>query len=300
MANPILGLLHALSDRLSKLEQKVQALATQPVLQHASAMQSDGTVGLKIDRGPSGTTETIWYYGPGLPGGYTPQDGFWPGFMYLGQLTSPPGSGNHVGTGLITYRPDGSESMVIGNEGVGLLNPYGQQVLTTDTDNRGRINGYRPDGTLASQIGGAANGFYDRAGNLLLGSDDTSGQGLARPWLPLPIPVDVNTANWPGTSATTWTNVSNANTLLQHPKVWFEAQGWAPAGVTGQFQFWFNGVPVGSVWSATGGYTTTNQTFALPAGWTFGGNGSLQIYAQVTAGSGTVRCQVTQIYGIQS
>lgn len=158
----------------------------------------------------------------------------------------------------------------------------------------------RADGSEIVEITAGGMIVSDAHGNRVFAADETSGFGLASPWIPFPTPLDTNVAHWPSTTATTMTNISNSNGYLQHPSLQLVAQGYAPASTTGVFAFYINGTQVGSTWTATnGGLTTTTQNIAVPAP-TYLNPVALQVYAQVTAGTGAVAAQVTAVYGRQT
>ena len=254
-----------LAHRLKQAEKVTAGLATQPVLQSASTTQSDGSVGLESTQTVVGGTVLKLHYGPGTPTAVVdPTNGQWPVFLRMGQTLV---SGAASGSVFSLARPVGNAPLVI----------------------------------AGFNTGGQATGFnvYDKAGNVVLATDETSGFGLAGPWIPYPSPVDTNLAQWPGTTSTTLTIISSSGGFLQHPKMTFTVVGQAPSGVTGQFSVLVNGVQVGTTWNATNGFVTSIQTVTIPTP-TWEQILSIQVAAQVISGAGQLRAQVTSIYGRQS
>ncbi|MEK9521466.1 hypothetical protein MIU24_19030 [Streptomyces venezuelae] len=138
--------------------------------------------------------------------------------------------------------------------------------------------------------------MMDAAGNEIVSEETVSPEGgLARPYLPLPIPQDENTATWPGTAATTWTTVARSRGIVQHPRLWVYAVMTRPAGVTAQMQLLVDGTP------AIVGAANANLTGAgnVP-GYSFSKAVEFELQVRLTAGTGTVRAMVRYLYGIQS
>lgn len=176
-------------------------------------------------------------------------------------------NGKIVNTGAIFVRSGGQESMTIGDGGAGILDKTGWAVFTTD---------------------------------------ETAGEGIANPWIPLPALQPVDTSTWPATTATTWTTIAENEFRAQHSQIWWAADTYADTGTNGQVRVTVinigdgSTVATGSTFSVTGGaFGSASDTFALPAGF-WGQTYSLQLQAQVTSGTGNVRAGTFAAYGRSS
>ena len=171
---------------------------------------------------------------------------------------------------------------------------------------------YRADGTIVlllrdtfpTDSGGALNQaltWFDRKGNVVVSDDTDSGEGHARPWIPLPIPQTTSIASWPSTTATAWGNIAESFGIFQQPKVYWNATAVADAGTTAQVRLSIHGgATVGPVHTVTGGTTAfINDLITLPAGF-YGQGWAIDVQAQVTAGTGKVSCQTWELYGRQT
>lgn len=260
MAVPNLGPQYDLAKRLSALEDRLARLEANPLGQAFSVTQSDGSVGLSIGinpQDPSGSTALIFYQGSTTARDpNTDQHGE---FLYIGELAA---GGKLVDSGLIAYRPDGTESAVIGNRGVQILDTKGHTVVSSDED---------------------------------------SGEGLARPWVPLPKPVSLDTSQWAGTTGSGIIAESFFN--AQHPKVHWNATAVADTGVSGTVQVTIScGAQSvsGASHSVTAGTPTyIDEVLVLPQPF-FGQEWTFAVNAAVSSGTGEVRCQTWELYGRQS
>jgi hypothetical protein len=167
----------------------------------------------------------------------------------------------------------------------------------------------RQDGTAALQLAddGTAPGhtiqqalqWFDRDGNTVAADDTLSGQGLARPYIPVGFFTD-NTVPTSTTTSTTFTTLQTLVGYKQHPKVAGQILVYADAGTTGAIQLvdqssnvlftstlisgQFNYVPFGPVAIA--------GTHELPI--------SLNIQGKVLTGAGKVGARGVAAIGVQS
>ncbi|MFJ3581661.1 hypothetical protein ACIPPS_05375 [Streptomyces sp. NPDC090127] len=134
--------------------------------------------------------------------------------------------------------------------------------------------------------------IFDRRGNVVV-ADDAAHHGLARPYIPYPLPEPVDTARWEGTGATTWTTLYRGPGIVQHPRLYchIAAQGTAGAEV----QLLVDGTPVGGVGSPGPGLV-----FTEPLSVDFGATAVFEVQAKVAAAGDTIRCRPLALYGIQS
>lgn len=166
---------------------------------------------------------------------------------------------------------------------------------------------FSTSGVERGQIGGSiGTRFLDDKGNIAFNTDETSGEGLAEPWLPLPMPAPTVLSAWPNTNATSWGTVAQNEFRAQHPKVWWTAYADADAGTNGQVRAVIidagTGSPVvtGTTFPVTGGSViAVSDTVTLPAGF-WAQAYSLQVQCQVTSGTGNVYCQTLTAYGRQT
>ncbi|MGH3415574.1 MAG: hypothetical protein ACRDSS_03825 [Actinocrinis sp.] len=145
-------------------------------------------------------------------------------------------------------------------------------------------------------------GIYDNAGNNVFSDDGISGQGLARPYIPIPM-VPYAPATWPSTTAAGWTPIWVGAALKQHPMIYMEGAAITPTGVSGQLRLRETGTNtvLGSVVTVTSAPTGINWAIgpaALP-----GAHMDplvLVLEAQITTGAGAVSASVSGAFGRQS
>jgi hypothetical protein len=251
---PNLGPEYDLAQRLARLERNLLAVTSQ-LAQAFSATQSDGSVGLSIQQQLSnaGATVTTWYQGPNTA--RDPNSGLHQALLYIGQLVV---GGSASTSGVIAFRPNGKQIMVLGAGGFGLK---------------------------------------DAQETLLIAPDETAGWGIATPWIPLPPLQNSDTSKWPATTSSAWTTIAIGNAYIQHGKIRWNGFGFAPTGVTGKFRLLVNGQQYGSVFTATGGFVAIAEDITLPAGSNWQAGWEIDLQAQVFAGTGTVSGVAYGIYG---
>lgn len=253
-----LGPQYDLAVRLSALEDLVRKLAGNQLGQAFSSTQSDGSLGMKIAQNlaGSGATALVFYQGPTTS--RDPNTGLHPSLLYIGELFVGDTS---VDSGAIFFRPDGSESMVIGNRGVQII---------------------------------------DTKQNTVVSSDETAGEGMARPWIPLGTPGSFHFAHWPYTDSSGL--MAELFFSAQHPKVYWNASVAGDAGVTGDvtMSITVNGTTVSSAtYSYSGTQVNISETLTLPQPF-YGYQAVLQINGEITGGTGKLYCNTWQLVGAQS
>lgn len=258
---PNLGPDYDLAVRLKRVEDQLARMQENPLGQAFSATQSDGSVGWRVFQDPkTGATAMIWYQGTTTA--RDPNTGQHPILQYVGELYS---GGQFEDSGLLWYRPDATGSGVVGNRGVQLFDHKGNQVFATDE----------------------------------YGSSP-SGEGLTNPRLHLPLPVATGTAQWPNTTATSWSAIARSIGVMQHSHVYWQGYGYAPAGTNAQVKLVINGTTTGQVWNVTGGsFTTISEEIALPSGF-WSQMWAIEIQAQVTSGTGAVYAMADSLFGLGS
>ncbi|GGZ13446.1 hypothetical protein [Streptomyces nitrosporeus] len=158
----------------------------------------------------------------------------------------------------------------------------------------------RDDGSLALTVWTASPDtlpvqpvqILDRRGNVVVADDAVQG-GLARPYIPYPLPGPAGAARWESTGSTEWTTLYQGPGIVQHPRLHCVV---AAEGSTGaEVRLCVDGVPLGGTGGPGGGLTVTER---LPAA--FGTAVSFEIQARVAAAGDTLRCRPLALYGIQS
>lgn len=258
---PQLGPAYDLAKRLAALEDQVRRLVANQIGQAFSATQSDGSVGMQVLQDPAtGGTAMTFYQGPN-----TPRDastGQHPELMYVGELFT---GNTPQDSGVIFQRPDATQSAVVGNRGVQLKDPHGNQVFTTDEY-----------GTSPSQV------------------------GLNTPWIPLgqPISNSAGSTGWPNTTATSSSLVAFLNFPAQHSHITWSGIAFCPSGSAGQVQVQVNNGSAGATHSVGGGYTYLGpETFSLGSSWSWQEPLQVQCFANLTSGAGPVSFAVLGVWG---
>lgn len=196
------------------------------------------------------------------------------------------------------------------NDGHGVIT-LGNQGISPSTG--ARITGItvkRPDGTLAFTIYSTPDGSFDfsalrdSAGTIVLSDDGQSRQGLATPWLPMPVPTPNQTSTFASTTSTTPDTIASSSAYATHPRVRVDLIGRADAGTSGTVTVTVNGSGgSGPMTIPAGGNVRLGATFGIP-GWgdTVGFLDliTVEITAQRTAGTGSVYVWPQSVYAVQS
>lgn len=142
--------------------------------------------------------------------------------------------------------------------------------------------------------------IYDRAGNIILGDDTDSGQGVARPYVPFAFYIS-RSADWPVVTGTTFETVYRARGPKQQPKLyvvaWLNATG---AGAVAEMRVLVNG----AVWDvprqSSPGFVTELVFGPLSVGGGHMSQLSIEIQARLVSGTGNVQVGVARVEGRQS
>ncbi|WP_329422965.1 hypothetical protein [Streptomyces sp. NBC_01268] len=126
-------------------------------------------------------------------------------------------------------------------------------------------------------------------------AEDTVAGGIARPYIPLPVPLEENTLKWPSTTSTTFVTVGRSTGIVQQPRARVYAQLTASGGATAQVRFLVNGSIVAT---GTAGQALLT-TFAIPS-YTYGATAEFELQARVSSGTGTAYAMTRYLYGFQS
>jgi hypothetical protein len=261
---PNLGPQYDLAQRLSKLEQLVQALAGNQLGQAFSATQSDGSLGLTIQQNTAGAGSlgTRWYQGPNTArDANTGQHAL---LLYIGQLFV---GGTPIDNGVLLYRANGGQIAALG------------------------AGGFEFHDLTSSSTSG---------GNIVVSTDQASGEGLATPWVALPTPVETGVAYWPHTNGSGV--VAQSYFHAQHPKVWWSASCTADAGTSGTVSLTLsNGsqsVTTPNFSAVNGSFTGIDVVLTLPKPF-YGQSWSASVNVSASGG-GNVYVQTNALSGRQS
>ncbi|MCF2532728.1 hypothetical protein [Yinghuangia soli] len=165
------------------------------------------------------------------------------------------------------------------------------------TTQRGTLM-WRDTGELAFALHAGTNGkqsltVIDGSGNQVFRTVD---QGLARPFLPLPM-YPVPLAQWPSTASGSFEALWSGEVARQQPKIRVAAVVWNnTAGATGQVRLTMDGTPVGAVLPADNASTKwAIWDVAVPGGAMQAMN--LVIEGRVASGGGSLHCRMFEAHG---
>ncbi len=168
---------------------------------------------------------------------------------------------------------------------------------------------YRSTGEVAFEVIDplpAVDGFQqfvairDRAGNAIVADDTTSGQGLSRPFVPVPFAdYDVPAVT---TTSGTFTTLQRASIYKQHPRLIVHVLVQTSSGTSGEVRLW--NATAGEQIGATEVIATNVyvQTFIGPGAVNGDHEAPLDIDVQArrTAGAGTIGTRVLTAWGYPS
>lgn len=170
---------------------------------------------------------------------------------------------------------------------------------------------YREDGSLAAALydpdpdpvgpGDYKQFFaiYDRGGDIIVSDDTTSGEGLARPYIPSSF-YRARYGDWVTTTSGTFETLFTAVMYKQHPRLYVTA--WASndtVAAAGEVRVTVNGVAWGSV--ATTGFGIGSHAFGpIDVPGDLWAPLTVSIQARVTSGGGGVRVEPSVAIGMQS
>lgn len=209
---------------------------------------------------------------------------------------------------------DGGQLIVRGTEGnaIVLLGRYDVPGYEKPDGHKQMVVGiWRDTGELAFEMIDAEptiDGFQqywallDRSGNRVVSDDATSGQGLARPYLPA-VFYDYPAAPTQTTSSAAFATLQRASGFIkQHPRIQVGVLVLTDAGTTGQVRLWdaTNGVQIGSTISVGAGVFQGYNIGPAPISGAHMDGIDLDIQARVLSGPGSIGVQATTAYGIQS
>lgn len=205
-----------------------------------------------------------------------------------------------IGAGGLTVK-DGGEILMLDEAGKSII--HLGRVLFADGSTAPGLAAFRSDvdgGAVAMSLFGGILAIWDRQGNIVMSTDEYSGQGIARPWLPVTW-AGSDYTQWPGTTSGTFSQVCETAVPRQQPRLFVRIRHTTDvSGTTGQLRLMCNGVQLGSTVSVAFSIAYADiGPVALPAG-NFSDILGLSVEARRTAGTGAVRAMVTASWSQQS
>lgn len=172
---------------------------------------------------------------------------------------------------------------------------------------------YRDTGELAFKMSDpdpeASNGYhqfaamYDRSGVIVMSDDASTGYGLATPWIPIPDWIPTDTSQWPGTTATAFTDMWQTAYVVQHPFVNMGLYTSTPAGATSEWKLVATvdgtDTQLGDTQSADAGIVFTSINAQVPESM-YKHSPILKVKVRLASGSGTLRAAPFFGYGMQT
>ncbi|MFI6162233.1 hypothetical protein ACIA59_20105 [Micromonospora haikouensis] len=155
-------------------------------------------------------------------------------------------------------------------------------------------------GEVAMSLFDGVLAVWDRQGNIVMATDEVSGQGIARPWLPVTW-AGVDYTQWPGTTSGTFGVILETLLPRQQPRIFLRLRHTTDvSGTTGELRVMCAGVQLGATVPVSFAVNTTDiGPVALPDA-PFGTTLGLSVNARRTAGTGAVRAAVTASWTQQS
>lgn len=170
---------------------------------------------------------------------------------------------------------------------------------------------YRSTGEIALSMedgAPAVDGFqqylaiWDRSGAIIAGDDTTSGQGLARPYLPIPFYPYLDPPAITTTASTFTTLMRSAAHAKQHPRIQVGVTVQTGSGTTGEVRLWnrTSGVAIGSTLTIPANSWADYNIGPAALGGAHMDTIDLDIQARRTGGAGTIGVQVIGAFAVQS
>lgn len=230
------------------------------------------------------------------------------------------GSATFEGGGGVEVRDGGDIEVLDGGElrirsgSLSLFSPSGERLVLFGTivqggeNSRGWIFSFDQgddEPTTAFSLGGDPGQQFwslrDHDGNILVSNDSVSGGGLARPYIPMPLPKPVGVGHWSSTDSASFAAIDRSSAANQHPWIAVSFSAFAEAGTTGDVRFTVNGTQVGDTATVSDGeFGGAEFEAEMPAGIGFGSGLTLELQARRTAGTGEVYGICRAVYGVQS
>lgn len=221
-----------------------------------------------------------------------------------GRLNIRPALNTIVG-GSMTIK-DGGTLLVEDSDGTDVFR-LGQIAPDVDGQPQQALIIRRMDGSLALTIWTSATSgpqvvtLYDKNSHGIFADDiNSSGGGLANPWLPYNVAQPIARDGWGSTTSASYVAVLRTVTPLMQPKIYVQVvQGPASGGTAaGQLKVMVGGVQM--VEGSVGG--NIDGVFDIPS-WAYAGTPqatTIEVQAKVTSGTGALQVSMRSCYGRQS
>lgn len=162
---------------------------------------------------------------------------------------------------------------------------------------------FRPDGSSSFYAWTSAGGFsaiFDHANHYIVTEDTTSGQGLARPYIPLG-PMVSNSAPTDMTMSTVWNTLQIGQMYKQHPGLLVPLVVQSTLGSTGQIRLLDDvGRQIGPTLAvAANEFSVRNDLIGAVEGTHMNPTG-LNLQARRTGGTGAIGVRAINVIGIES
>ncbi|GHF48153.1 MULTISPECIES: hypothetical protein [Streptomyces] len=133
--------------------------------------------------------------------------------------------------------------------------------------------------------------MWDRKGNIIF-AEDARNFGLAKPFLPYPLPVPDDATKWESTQSTSWKTLYSSHAVIQHPRIYCKID-YAYANDGGEIRLLVDGKQVGptgkgSLWF----YESVSAAYDATV--------NFEVQARAANGNSTVWCIPRALYGVQS
>lgn len=141
--------------------------------------------------------------------------------------------------------------------------------------------------------------LFDQTGSVVFSDDDVSGQGIARPYLAIPL-YPTAFANFVGTTSTAFVDLYGGTSYKQQPQLYVRVlAGNDTSGATGEVQVLVNGVPLGT--TASTGFSIAPHDFGpLPVAGAHMDPLTITVQARMVSGAGSVKVSPVTCTGFQS
>jgi hypothetical protein len=143
--------------------------------------------------------------------------------------------------------------------------------------------------------------LHDGQGNVIVGNDSASGQGLARPYVPMSGFGRARYADWTiATSSVTFETLWRGEMLKQHPQLSVATLASADtSGATGEIRVLVNGTQIGTT-QTVGFAQTTSLVGPAPVAGTHMQLLAVEIQARLASGTGSIKVEPLHCIGRQS
>lgn len=133
--------------------------------------------------------------------------------------------------------------------------------------------------------------MWDAKGNIIF-AEDAQNFGLAKPYLPYPLPGPEDATKWQSTGSTSWQTLYSSQAIIQHPRLYCKID-YAFAGDGGEIRLLVNDQQVGP----TG---KNGLWFYEKIGVAYDADVTFKVQARAANSKSTVWCIPRALYGVQS